>query len=318
MIDFRYHLVSIVSIFFALAVGIVLGAGPLQGQIGDTLSNEIAGLREDKTQLNEQLDRARAGTEARDGYIEATTPQVLADVLRERSVAVVVLPGADSSVVEALSGALGASGARVVSTTTMGEDWVSTEEGTTATRDAVVSRVAAGAGVDTAAGGSLAPRDVLLAALLTRPTQEGDALDPAVARTGLTALADAGLLSLDTESVEAAQLAVVVGATVPRGEGDSATEAAQRWVALAIALDDRSAGTLLAADLAAEGEGVSVLSTLREDATATDGVSSVDDAGGPLGRASVVHGLAQQAGGGVGQYGLGPGADAPFAPLPAP
>ena len=41
MIDFRYHLVSIVSIFLALAVGIVLGAGPLQGQIGDTLTAEI-------------------------------------------------------------------------------------------------------------------------------------------------------------------------------------------------------------------------------------------------------------------------------------
>ena len=30
LIDFRYHLVSIVSIFLALAVGIVLGAGPLK------------------------------------------------------------------------------------------------------------------------------------------------------------------------------------------------------------------------------------------------------------------------------------------------
>ncbi|NIS33816.1 MAG: copper transporter, partial [Actinobacteria bacterium] len=29
MIDFRYHLVSIIAVFFALAVGIVLGAGPL-------------------------------------------------------------------------------------------------------------------------------------------------------------------------------------------------------------------------------------------------------------------------------------------------
>ncbi len=41
MIDFRYHLVSIVSIFLALAVGIVLGAGPLQDQVGNTLTSEI-------------------------------------------------------------------------------------------------------------------------------------------------------------------------------------------------------------------------------------------------------------------------------------
>ena len=43
MIDFRYHLVSIISIFMALAVGIVLGAGPLQGQIGDTLNSVRTG-----------------------------------------------------------------------------------------------------------------------------------------------------------------------------------------------------------------------------------------------------------------------------------
>jgi hypothetical protein len=29
VIDFRYHIVSIVAIFFALGAGVVLGAGPL-------------------------------------------------------------------------------------------------------------------------------------------------------------------------------------------------------------------------------------------------------------------------------------------------
>ncbi|HUV47611.1 MAG TPA: copper transporter, partial [Actinomycetes bacterium] len=33
MIDFRYHIVSIVAIFMALAVGIVLGSGPLKDDI---------------------------------------------------------------------------------------------------------------------------------------------------------------------------------------------------------------------------------------------------------------------------------------------
>ena len=31
MIDFRYHLVSIVAVFLALAIGIVLGSTELQG-----------------------------------------------------------------------------------------------------------------------------------------------------------------------------------------------------------------------------------------------------------------------------------------------
>jgi hypothetical protein len=38
MIDFRYHLVSLVSVFIALAVGIVLGAGPLKDPISEGLS----------------------------------------------------------------------------------------------------------------------------------------------------------------------------------------------------------------------------------------------------------------------------------------
>ncbi|MGL5908468.1 MAG: copper transporter [Phycicoccus sp.] len=317
MIDFRYHLVSIVSIFFALAVGIVLGAGPLQGQIGETLNAQIAGLREDKDDLNRQLDQARAGAEGRDEYLAATSAQVLGDLLRDRPVALVVLPGAESQVVEDTTETLRSSGAQVVSTTTMSEEWVSPDEGTTASRDAAVGQVARTARVDLSDTGSLAPRDVLLAALLARPAAEGEALEATVARSGLETLADAGMLSLEGDTSEPAELVVVLSAVVPPADGDGATRAAERWVDLAIALDARSAGTVVAADLPTEGDGVSVLATLRDDATATDVVSTVDDAGDPMGRASVVHGLTQQAGGGVGQYGLGPGADAPFAPVPA-
>ena len=90
MIDFRYHLVSIVSIFLALAVGIVLGAGPLQGEIGDTLGKEVAGLRADKARLNNELESAQAGIDGRDGYIEATNPRILPGALAGRTVAVVM------------------------------------------------------------------------------------------------------------------------------------------------------------------------------------------------------------------------------------
>jgi hypothetical protein len=46
VIDFRYHLVSLVSVFLALAVGIVLGAGPLRESIGDTLTEQVQALRQ--------------------------------------------------------------------------------------------------------------------------------------------------------------------------------------------------------------------------------------------------------------------------------
>ena len=45
MIDFRYHLVSLISVFLALAVGIVLGAGPLRESLGDQLAGQVEQLR---------------------------------------------------------------------------------------------------------------------------------------------------------------------------------------------------------------------------------------------------------------------------------
>ncbi len=52
---------------------------------------------------------------------------------------------------------------------------------------------------------------------------------------------------------------------------------------------------------------MSVIETVRNDATATKGVSTVDNAGGAMGQASVVHALSEQAAGDVGQYGLAAG-----------
>ncbi|HEX6916657.1 MAG TPA: copper transporter [Phycicoccus sp.] len=320
MIDFRYHLVSIVSIFLALAVGIVLGAGPLQGEIGDTLGKEVAGLRADKARLNNELASAQAGIDGRDGYIEATNPRILPGALAGRTVAIVELPAADAAVTESTVKSLGTAGARVVSTTTLTENWVSTNEATASVRDAVVQRVAASTGVAVDNSGAVAPRDILLATLLGRPSDaNATTIDPEVARTGLAALGDGGLLSLDTSpgAFERAELVVVVSGAVTAGNADAQTAAADRWVDLVVALDDRSQGAVLAAAVDAEGDGVSVLATLRNDATAVKAVSSVDDSDGPMGQASVVHALAEQAGGRTGQYGFAPGADAPFAPLPA-
>ena len=92
MIDFRYHLVSIVSIFLALAVGIVLGAGPLKEDIGNTLTSEVTRLREDCTQLRAQLDEAEKAAQARDAFTEASNKSLLANRLQDTTVSVVVLP----------------------------------------------------------------------------------------------------------------------------------------------------------------------------------------------------------------------------------
>ena len=58
MIDFRYHLVSLVSVFLALAVGIVLGAGPLKDPISDGLTRPGEAAAPTRT-LRVQVKRPR-------------------------------------------------------------------------------------------------------------------------------------------------------------------------------------------------------------------------------------------------------------------
>jgi len=320
VIDFRYHLVSIVSIFLALAVGIVLGAGPLQGELGDTLTNEVAGLREDKAQLNAQLSDATAEIDAREDYIGETNPAVLADTMNGQRVAVVVLPGADTALVESTATTLAASGAAVVSTTTVAQNWVSTDEAVVAARDAAVRDAAAGAGIDVSETGSVSARDVLLAILLsTSARTPPNTVDAQQARAALATLAAADLIEVAGEDVQIADLVVVIAGSISEGDPAAQQAAADRWVDLVIALDSRSAGVVAAgATTTATGEeALDVVASIRNDATATEVVSTVDNGGSALGQASIVHALAEQRAGEVGQYGFADGADAPFAPVPA-
>ena len=53
MIDFRYHLVSIIAVFFALAAGIVLGAGTFDEAADQALTSQVSDLRDRNQDLQD-------------------------------------------------------------------------------------------------------------------------------------------------------------------------------------------------------------------------------------------------------------------------
>jgi hypothetical protein len=59
VIDFRYHLVSIVAVFLALAIGIVLGSTELQGPAFSLLDKTTSKLQSELGQVSSQPPRAR-------------------------------------------------------------------------------------------------------------------------------------------------------------------------------------------------------------------------------------------------------------------
>ncbi|MEZ0492829.1 copper transporter [Kineococcus sp. TBRC 1896] len=321
MIDFRYHVVSLVSVFLALAVGIVLGAGPLNEGISTGITDQVRQLTTEKNALRAERDEALATVDAQDAWAEAVGPALVARQLGGRSVAVVLLPGADSSQVDATVGQLQAAGATVASEVTLQEEWFAGSQTAAADRQRVAAALADQ--LPTAPDADAGTEDLLAAALAgalvtTELAQAEEADDQG--GTVLTTLSDAGLLEVQGGAGTAptrATLALVVG-----GAGDTdATDAvrsstADAWTALLRELDAASAGAVLAGpeESAAQAGPVAVL---RSDDDLAGSVSGVDDLDSPIGRVNVVLALRQQLTGGAGQYGTADSATGVSPPLPA-
>lgn len=317
MIDFRYHLVSIVSIFMALAVGIVLGAGPLKGSIGDTLTQEVTQLREDRVALRTELDEARKAGSARDDFTADARARLVGGTLEGSTVALLVLPSADADHVQAVTATLTAAGASVVSRTTVEDSWVPEDDDATASNAKLATELRRSLGLPAAPESDPAPLDDVLAAALVS-TGAGAVTD--AGKSALDALAGANLIDGDTADLQRAGHAVLIGGLV---EGDVAADRdrrANRLAGLAAALDRAGRGAVLASDVGVTGfaGASSVVRAARGDAGTSRNLSTVDDVSLPLGQVSVAYALVQQNAGGVGQYGLGDGVSAAYPPIPAP
>lgn len=315
MIDFRYHVVSIVSIFLALAVGIVLGAGPLQGQIGDTLTQEVTTLREDRQKLRSELSNEQKAGQARDAFVADTSERLVAGRLTGATVAVVTLPSAESSILTSTAATLEAAGARVVSRTAVQDSWISIDNETRRAQQAIADQHGRALGVTAPPDGSLL--DQILAASLLRPADQEDQPAPA-ADAARRALGEARLVEVDGNATRADLVVVVAG---PITEGDQATREAQadRWTELVTTLDGAARGGVLVSDVGvatASPTATSIVTRARADSAFTQGTSSVDDASLPMGQVSIVYALVQQQAGGVGQFGLASDASAPYPPVP--
>lgn len=317
MIDFRYHLVSIVSIFMALAVGIVLGAGPLQGQIGDTLTSEVTQLREDRASLRTELEAARKAGVTRDEFTEAARARLVGGTLTDAKIALVVLPEADADDVKAVSDTLAAAGATVVSRTTVEEAWVPDDNDATKEQATLATEQRRALGLPAAGESEMSPLDDVLATTLV----DADAAATNDAgKAALDALASANLIDVETADLVRANAAVIVAAPIKGDVAEDRDRQATRLASLAAALDRAGKGAVLSEDVGVSGfaGAASVVRAARSDATTARALSTVDDVSLSLGQVSVVYALAQQFTGGVGQYGLGDGVSAGYPPIPAP
>jgi Copper transport outer membrane protein, MctB len=323
VIDFRYHVVSLISVFLALAVGIALGAGPLEETIGDSLTGQVEQLREDRDALRTELDDARSTVDRQAVYLDETAPLLLGGTLEGRRVAVVSLGAVEEDSRVGVEEKLAAAGATVSARVQVSDLW--TDPTVRSFREALTGTLvtyldpapATGAGVD-----------VELAEALVQGLTGADPADPgrlsenAGLLLELLSSGDSELITL-LEPVEAPADAIVLltgeapetdGTTAtetPAAQTEEAEEAVAGHVALVTAAQERSEGALLAGGVAVPGD---LVSTVLEDADLASEISTVTGFRGVPGQVSVALGLNARIGGVVGHYGFGDG----LTPVPEP
>jgi len=304
VIDFRYYLVSIVSIFLALTVGIVLGAGPLKGDIGTGLTEQLTALRADKTQLRTELYAANRDAAARDAFSSAVAPAVMKDRLTGKTVALVVAPEVDADLVKNATTSLLAAGAKVGSTITLNDVWADPSK--MALRNSVASPFAT---LAAAPAGADSP-DQLAATVLARAilagTDHSTERLTASASAALNALKAGDLISVAPDQIVSSSSVVFLSGPV-KGSNQQDTDARlAAYLQLASSLGAGGSGVVVVAksnttDGTKSGD---LVAAVRKNSDALKAISTVDDADLPMGQGTLVLALAQQYAGGTGQYGL--------------
>jgi Copper transport outer membrane protein, MctB len=322
VIDFRYHLVSIIAVFLALAIGIVIGANELQPTTESILHKAANRV----TQENKALLQLQRSLQSQNGtdqdFAEAASSRLIGHLLTGESVVLVTAPGSSSSMVTALTSRVEQAGATVTGLVSMSSSFFNPSDSTEAKLTQLAQTLAPDAGV-TLSGASLsgstsgqaAAAQVLAAALVTK---DPPGLDAAASQQVLGGFGNGNYLQItdpangDATTLAPATLAVVVPPSTPPS-GSNAGPDNQELIDLAEQLSAASDGAVLAGKLSGSGAGSAI------SAVAGSGsVSSVDYADQPVGQIITVWALWELAAGrSPTSYGVGPGAVPSPAPTPS-
>jgi hypothetical protein len=353
VIDFRYHVVSIVAVFLALAIGIVFGSTELQGTTYNVLNRTTAKLQTQLDQARSGQATAQAEASEAEAYAQAVEPAVLRDLLSGQRLLIVTEPGAQSSVVSGIAAAAIDGGATVTGQIALQPKFFDISDTTQDSLNQTTLDVAQPAGIslNTSENYQQQAAQVIATEILAKSSQSAGTQQTGTQQTGtqqtgtgqpstgqpstgqpttglpstgpsseaqtmLAAYASAGFLNTTGQPAAQATLVVVVTPQTAPADG-SADQLDQVLIPLVEELSAKSSATVVAGSSAGSGPG-SPIAVLRSN-NAANQVSTVDDADFVFGQSAVIQALATLLGGGkAGSYGFtGNGASA-VAPSPAP
>jgi hypothetical protein len=302
VISFRYHLVSLVAVFLALALGIVVGTTALNGPITKDLRRQVNDAKKQRDALAVQVKTLQGQVDDAGQFAATYGDQLVAGSLKDQNVVAVVLPGATSDMQDGIAREVNAAGGHVTAQVTLTKTYLDPSHGS-----AIVSLVTNAHPIgwtapetnDAAAlGGSLLSYVLLGQGSQTDVTQV------------LAQFSELHMIETSGQGITPSKTVVVIG----HGTVDAKDYASQAELALVGALAKGGGHVVVAGDDGSDTGG-GIVAAVRGSHTVNAAVSTIDNADNPSGQVSAVLALAGAGKGQVGHYGTGKGADALY---PAP
>jgi hypothetical protein len=316
MIDFRYHLVSIVAIFLALAVGLLLGSTVLRPyaleglqKVSKVEKHQIDSLLQAQTQLQRQIN-------ADNQFVQANAPQTLRQLLEGQYVVLVLAPGAPGSVTSGVTQALGQAGAKVTGQLQLQAPFFDASPAGSEKLSQLAEHLAVPEGLSLAGSGQAQASELIANSVMTKDGvgEPVAGQRDATSAAAINGLSTEGFLTSSGNPWDRATLAVVIIPATPATTTDS-NPVSQGLVTLSQQLNLAGLGTVVAGTIDGSGPGSAI--DLMRTGGQTPHVSSVDNADTPAGQVVVAQALFDLMHGKSGSYGVAATANT-GAPSPAP
>jgi hypothetical protein len=302
VIDFRYHLVSLIAVFLAVTLGIVIGTTALNDPISADIEARVDQLEKDKRQLEDQTQALTTQLDSADSFEQAVAPSLVGGTLTGKGV--LVLATSDEvtpDLVDQVSTLVTAAGGKVSGVVRLQPQF--SDPATEPALQGYATGPGIPAGVqlpETEDAGQLV--GALLAQTLVVPKAPG--AKPAGSEDVSSVLA--GLAALDVLTVGSSSVTPANSVVVLTGSGfDAGADARnQTLLELVSALDSGGSGAVVAGTAASAREN-GLVGAIRSDPQLSGHISTVDNVDRAAGRISTVLALGQEAAGRSGLYGTG-------------
>jgi Copper transport outer membrane protein, MctB len=323
LIDFRYHLISIIAVFLALGIGILMGSLVLEDRLVRQIRSQLESIGRRNDELQAEVVDLKNQIDADEGFARIAREYLIKGQLDGEHIVVFTYERTDGGLMDQLRATVEEAGGSLTSTIEATEK-LSLE--TPAERDqlalALSSSSSSAADLHQELGDELGDTAAAAAGsggTTREPLPAAEQVGPAAkSLDGLVAdLADAGFLNVDRPPNDEPLVPPGADFVVVGGSEDAPPfQLSPYTVALSSHLA-RDGAPVLAAESSTSSWGI--VTSLRADGDAQDAVTTVDQAESISGSVAMVLGLEQADAGIVGKhYGVAPDAASGIIPEPPP